>query len=221
MDWQPIAVNVLIGTLVPGVVLWLIGKKVQYDFEFWKLLLITSSAALVKQIPFGGIWISIPVYYILFCLQTGIDYLEAMWMTFLAFLVYAAAGFLLMMVAGSLWANHLDEVLAEEPAMEVVAPFEAEPQEPPKPTLAKKPPPAPAPPKPLANAPEWLREKYTVSGIAESRGERRAIINGSIVPEGEELEPGVILQRIGMNHVVIRTGNTSYQLDIRTGIPAQ
>ena len=217
MIWLPLIVNVLLGTLIPSFVLWIIGKKVEYDFPFWKLLIITSSAALVKQIPVAGIWISLPVYYGLFCALTGIDYIEALWMSFLSFLVYAAVGFILLMYAGSLYADFREstpdsELVAENTDPSLVQPIP--PPEPEQPDLQ-----APIEPKPEAEAPDWLKQKYIVNGIAKSGGEKRAIINGKVAIEGEILEPDVQILSIELDQVIIQAKNECYTLKIHAHLP--
>ncbi len=219
MDWVAVAINVLVGTLIPSIVLWIIGKKIQYDFEFWKLLIITGAASLTGQIPYGGMWISLPVYYGLFCFLTGINYIEAMWMSFLAFLVYAAVGFVLMMYAGSLFASSLESdspepvrAAAEQPAGNPSGLEEPASEEPAPPAI---------PADRSETTADRIGEKYRVNGIAKRGGRMIAIINDKIVSEGELLEDNLSVHRIEPSGVILRSADTSYRLPYGTAPASQ
>ena len=199
MDKLSIVVNILIGALIPGLVLWLVGKKVKYDFAFWKLLIITGAAAIAKQLPVGGLWISLAVYYGLFCLLTRIGIMEAMWMSFLAFLVCAGAGFVLMLSAGSLYAEPSEPRLIADSFIgrtDAVSPIaEAVVSE-----------------KKFAEAPDWIQEKYKVGGIAWRGDVSVAIINGQAVVDGDVLEGDLRVCRIESDQVFVRVKDELFSL---------
>jgi hypothetical protein len=216
MDWQAVSINVLMGALAPSVVLWMTGKAMKHDFPFWELLFIAGCAACVKQVPDFGIWISLPVYYVLFSVMKGIGYRKSIWMTLLAFLSCTATG-LLLMYAGSLFeANANSEKPAEPQPIEQEAPqpIQQAPQEPAPVKPIEKTSPKPAPIQ--LNAPDWLTEKYPVTGIAESGGRRCAIINGTIFSENDSLGPELILRTIAADHVMVQHGTETFKIGIQS-----
>ncbi len=220
MEWIRIGIEIFLGTLFPSIVLWLIGKKVQYDFEFWKLLVINFSAACVDQIPYAGMWLSIVVYYGLFVKLTGIDFIEAIWMSFLAFLVYAALGFALLMYGGHLFsllgqtdgADSYTPIEQYEPDVENSIEFPEE-ESAPLPVITNIAPSA------VQNAPDWITQKYNLSGTAVYGNEKRAIINNEIAYEGQMLEAGVTIQRIEKDSVLIQAKDEIYRLEIPASFP--
>jgi len=51
---------------------------------------------------------------------------------------------------------------------------------------------------------------YTITGIATKKGFLVAIINGKMVREGAELDPGVVLSEVHPSYVVITFGSSRY-----------
>ena len=212
MDWNLTLLNVVLGTLVPCLVLWGVGEKMNYDFPFWELLIINACGASVRQVPDIGVWISLPVYYVLYCLPTGINLVGAVWMTLLSYFMYSAIGFLVL--TGFARQDPAVTPAGESgPAamMEANAPAEMRGSQ--KPDVEK-----PRNSAALSHADievsKKLREKYRVDGIAGSESGWRAIINGTIYSEGDVLDPGVVIERVKKEHVVVRYEGALITLDI-------
>jgi len=88
------------------------------------------------------------------------------------------------------------------------------------PILAPQPKPEPpvvthAPPTPTASNPATPRPLLRVSGVtySENPAHRMLIVNGRVVQEGQELEPGHTLESIGPRSAVIQHGATRYNVN--------
>ncbi len=57
-----------------------------------------------------------------------------------------------------------------------------------------------------------LQKTYVITGLAESNNKQVAIINGLVVTEGMELDPGVVVQDIEMTYATIFDGEKEHMI---------
>ena len=60
--------------------------------------------------------------------------------------------------------------------------------------------------------PEKLAKKYKIDGFGQGARQNIAIINGNFTAQGDELEPGVVVERIEKSHVVVLHEGNRYLL---------
>lgn len=94
--------NLLIGPLFSAFILWVIGKKREYDFKFRNVLIISFSSAAAGIIPFVGIYVSFGIFVCLFFILERMPYLETMWVCITAFAIKWGLTLLIMMSLNTL-----------------------------------------------------------------------------------------------------------------------
>jgi len=81
----------LFGVFCSAIILWIIGKKMQYDFAFKNLLIIISIASLLGNIPIIGLFVSWGAYLFFFWKLEQMPPYEVFWIGLIVFLIQSLA----------------------------------------------------------------------------------------------------------------------------------
>lgn len=228
-----ILVDLVLGPLISSVLLWLIGKKMQYDFMFWKLLVITISSSLAGLIPFGGVYVSMAVFIGLFCWLERMPSSEILWVALIAFAMKWVIVIVLMLSLKSVMV-HLSEDGAPWYGFLSGDSKELAPER--RPAEGK--PQAVAEFEAIASSngvksgeriyeldlvelPDHLKDKYRISGIALRNKERVAMINGRVVRPGDLLDGRYSIYKIADDYIELISDDQRYILRRDVGLRAE
>lgn len=212
-------INSAIEALVSAILLWMIGKKMEYDFLFRNLLLITVCAALAGHIPIVGLYVKVGVYYFLFYLLEQMPLIEIRWVGLMAFGIQCGVAIVIMFSIGTLSdrfpkgkgePSHHEIALSEmvEKYTQELGQVGEEFTEEAEKTGSRS---VPAPSSILV-----LEKEYRLSGIASSNKERVAVINDRIMRVGDSLSDELKISRIEEDFVELISGKQRYKLYPKT-----
>lgn len=221
-----IVVDLVLGPLLSTLLLWGIGKKMQYDFLFRNLLIITFCSSLGGLIPYAGAYVGALVFIILFCVLEKMPASEVLWVALIAFVIKWCVVIALMISVksamdhfsredsfGNRFIAKLSSGQDEEAEMtnDEIAEVDYEPE--PVETSGSGIPSEDSVEPELTPPPKWFLEEYHVSGIARSGNEERAaIVNGKILRKGDAVDKHFYISRIEDDFVELSSDDHRYRL---------
>lgn len=207
-------INILISSVVSSLasafLLWIIGKKREYDFLFKHLLLIYILALIVGYIPFIGLYAQALIFVGLFCKLEDLPIVEAMWVGIIAFVVKVGLILLILMTITSLQeADILPRQTSAAPELTDNQTSAIEFLQEAYGGLSNS---VAASEKQVAPSADQIRKAFRLSGIATRNSERVAVINGKPVREGDRIDHVLTVEAISNSHIVVSSEGTTFKL---------